>query len=106
LKTIAKLICASVLLTCLCIPSFAAEKDLETAIGELTVKLQPVTTADAPTSSVAIMTFTTENKAVSFEKYLNSVLFEQFFATGKMKLIERESIEKVYIAPFCQYSFL
>lgn len=75
--------------------AYANEKEFEGGIGELVRKIQPSVSPNAPKPSVAILSFSADKPLLPLEKYLNSVLFEQFFATGKLKLIERENLDKI-----------
>ena len=67
----------------------------EGAVRSLAIKLQPSFDNTTTKPSAAIMNFTTENNANALEQYTSSILFEQFFSSGKMRLVERENIDKL-----------
>lgn len=76
-------------------PIFAVETEIKKSVNELVLKLLPPLSENDPRPSVAIMSFTTENKSLTFEKYFQAELFEGFFGIGKMKIIERDNIDKI-----------
>lgn len=75
--------------------SFTQANDFDKTVNQLAIKLQPFTELESTKPSLAVLNFSTENNAHSFEEYLVNALFESFFATGNLKLIERSNIEKV-----------
>lgn len=68
---------------------------VEQSMAELAYKLLPFIDVNQPKPSVAVMNFSFETSNPSLENYISGLVFEKLFATGKLKLIERENIDKV-----------
>lgn len=74
---------------------FADSNNLEQGVSDLVAKLMPPTDAQKPKKSIAVLSFTREPKYATFDTLLQNLVFEDFFLTGRVILVERENIDKV-----------
>lgn len=83
---------------------FSGEAQIIESIKQLTEKIMPDSTNNNTKASVAILEFKSSFNNQNFEQYIQNILFESFFSTGKYKLIERNNIDKILLEQNFQLS--